>query len=116
MFKRLNETITKTIDNVFRESVCDFSKWWQDDFETEYGFNSEEELRKFSDTDLECVMFDWIYWVLDGFVCSVLKELGFSEDIETRSQEIITEEIHDIVKDKLWRQLYKEWCMKPMKE
>ena len=30
MFTRLNETIIKAIHKVFDESVCDFSKWWQD--------------------------------------------------------------------------------------
>ena len=109
MFKRLNETIINAIHKVFDESVCDFSKWWQDDFETDYGYDTEEELKEFPDNDLECVIFDWIAWVLDGFVYHTLEELGISDDVKTNSHTVLIEEIHDIVKDELWKKIKSEW-------
>ena len=35
MFSRLNKTIINAIDSVMNDSVCNFSEWWKDDFETE---------------------------------------------------------------------------------
>ena len=107
--KRLNETIIKAIHKVFDESICDFSKWWMDDFETDYGFDTEEELKAFPENDLECVKFDWIACVLDGFVYNTLLELGISDVAKTNSQTILIEEIHDIVKDELMKKLEAEW-------
>lgn len=109
MFKRLNETIIKAIHKVFDESICDFSKWWQDDFETDYGFDTEEELKTFSEEDLECVKFDWIAWVLDGFVYATLEELGINDEVKTNNQIVLIEEIHDIVKEELRKKIDAEW-------
>ena len=109
MFKRLNETIIKAIHKVFDESVCDFSKWWSDDFETDYGFDTEEELKAFPKDDLECVKFDWIAWVLDGFVYQTLFELGIRDEVKTNSQTVLIEEIHDIVKEELLKKIETEW-------
>lgn len=109
MLKRLNDTIIKAIHKVFDESVCDFSKWWQDDFETDYGFDTEEELKAFPKDDLECVKCDWIAWVLDGFVYQTLFELGIRDEVKTNSQTVLIEEIHDIVKEELRKKIKKEW-------
>lgn len=109
MFKRLNDTIIKAIHKVFDESVCDFSKWWLDDFETDYGFDTEEELRAFSEDDLECIKFDWIAWTLDGFVYHTLLELGIDDEVKTNSQTVLIEEIYDIVKDELMKKIETEW-------
>jgi hypothetical protein len=109
MFKRLNDTIIKAIHKVFDESVCDFSKWWLDDFETDYGFDTEEELKAFPEDDLECVKFDWIAWVLDGFVYQTLFELGIRDEVKTNSQTVLIEEIHDIVKEELLKKIEAEW-------
>lgn len=109
MFKRLNETIIKAINKVFDESVCDFSKWWQDDFETDYGFDTEEELKAFPKDELEYVKFDWIAWVLDGFVYATLEELGIDEEEKTNNQIILIKEIHDIVKEELIKRIETEW-------
>ena len=35
MFSRLNKTIIDVIESVMNDSVCNFSEWWKDDFETE---------------------------------------------------------------------------------
>jgi hypothetical protein len=110
MFTRLNKTIMEAIHKVFDESVCDFSKWWQDDFETDYGYDTEEELRGFDENELDCVKGDWVYWVVDGFVAQTLDELGIiSSVIETNSQQVIIEEIYDIVKDELMKKIETEW-------
>ena len=109
MFKRLNKTIIEAIHKVFDESVCDFSKWWQDDFETDCGYDTEEELKEFSENELDCVMHDWVYWVIDGFVEQTLHELGFVEIPKTNAQEIVVEEIYDIVKDELMKKIEAEW-------
>lgn len=110
MFTRLNETIIKAIHKVFDESVCDFSKWWQDDFATDYGYDTEEELRGFDGNDIDCVKGDWVHWVLDGFVGGTLEELGIiSSVIETDSHQVIIEEIYDIVKDELFKKIESEW-------
>lgn len=110
MFERLNKTIIEAIHKVFNESVCDFSKWWQDDFETDYGYDTEEELKAFPENELDCVKGDWVYSVADGFVSQTLVELGIiSSVIETDSQQIIIEEIYDIVKDELRKKIESEW-------
>ena len=109
MFKRLNETIIKAIHKVFDESVCDFSTWWADDFETDYGFDTEEELKAFPEDDLECVKFDWIAWVIDGFVAQTLCELGIRDNAKTNSQTVLLEEIYDIVKEELRKKIDEEW-------
>lgn len=110
MFTRLNKTIIEAIHKVFDESVCDFSKWWQDDFETDYGYDTEEELRGFDENELDCVKGDWVYSVADGFVSQTLTELGIiSSVIETDSQQVIIEEIYDIVKDELMKKIEAEW-------
>ena len=105
MFDRLNKTIINAIHKVFDESICDFSKWWLDDFETDYGFHTEDELKAFSENDLECIKSDWIAWVLDGFVYNTMFELGISIDAKTNSHVVLIEEIHDIVKDELAKRL-----------
>lgn len=110
MFTKLNKTIMDAVHKVFDESVCDFSKWWQDDFETDYGYDTEEELREFDGNDLDCVKGDWVYWVADGFVTETLKELGIIFSVvETDSQQIMIEEIYDIVKDELFKKIESEW-------
>lgn len=110
MFTRLNKTIIEAIHKVFNESVCDFSKWWQDDFETDYGYDTEEELKSFTENELDCVKGDWVYSVADGFVSQTLTELGIiSSVIETDSQQVIIEEIYDIVKDELMKKIEAEW-------
>lgn len=110
MFTRLNKTIIEAIHKVFNESVCDFSKWWQDDFETDYGYDTEEELKSFPENELDCVKCDWVYSVADGFVSQTLTELGIiSSVIETDSQQVIIEEIYDIVKDELKKKIEAEW-------
>lgn len=109
MFTRLNKTIINAIHKVFDESVCDFSKWWLDDFETDYGFDTEEELKTFPEDDLECVKFDWINWALNGFVSETLCELGIVNNAKTNSQTALLEEIHNIVKEELRKRLETEW-------
>ena len=106
---RLESIIINAIHKVFNESVCDFSKWWQDEFETDYGFDTEEELKGFPEDTLECVKYDWIAWTLDGFVTHTLLELGINEDIKTKSQTVLIEVIHDIVKDELMKKIEAEW-------
>ena len=107
---KLNEIVIKAIHKVFDESTCDFSKWWQDDFETDYGFDTEEELREFNIVDLECVIHDWVYWVVDGFVLETLQELGITSSTpETESQEDIVAEIYEIVKNELLKKVCAEW-------
>ena len=110
MFERLNKTIIEAIHKVFDESVCDFSKWWQDDFETDYGYDTEEELKLFPENELDCVKSDWVCFVADDFVSQTLTELGIiSSVIETDSQQVIIEEIYDIVKDELVKKIEVEW-------
>lgn len=58
MFTRLNETITNAIENAMNNSVCDFNNWWKDDFETDVYFETEEDYKNLSDTDLEIAKYD----------------------------------------------------------
>ena len=110
MFTRLNQTIIKAIDKVFDKSAYDFSKWWQDDFETDYGYDTEEELRGFPENELDCVKSDWVCFVAEGFVSQTLAELGIdSSVIKTDSQQAIIEEIYDVVKDELKKKIELEW-------
>lgn len=110
MFTRLNETIINAIQKVIDASVYDFSRWWQDDFPTEYGYDTEEELRGFNENEINAVKYDWIYWVIDGFVYAACDELGIRTDTgETDSHDIIIQEIYDIVKDKLFEKIELEW-------
>lgn len=106
MFTRLNETITNAIENAMNNSVCDFNNWWKDDFETDVYFETEEDYKNLSDTDLEIAKYDWISWYLDGFVSEVCNLLGI-EMYNTHSgyNEIILEEIHEIVKDMLFNRI-----------
>ena len=106
MYTRLNNTITNAIKNVMSNSVCDFDNWWKDDFETEVYFETEEDLKKLSDTDLEIAKYDWIAGRLDSFVSETCNILGI-EICNTHSKynEILLEEIHDIVKDMLFAKL-----------
>lgn len=108
MSARLYDQFIFVIDKVIGESGYDFSKWWQDDFETDYGYTTEEELREFDKNDRECVIHDWVYWVIDSFVVKTLEELGITSMPKTNSQQIIIEEIYDMVKDKLVKKIYSE--------
>ena len=76
MYTRLNNTITNAIKDVMSNSVCDFDNWWKDDFETEIYFETAEDFKNLSDTDLEIAKYDWISWCLDGFVSEVCNLLG----------------------------------------
>ena len=110
MFTKLNKTIMDTVHKVLDKSVCDFDKWWMDDFETDYGYDTEEELRAFDENDLDSIIHDWVYWVVDGFVLSTLEELGITSSTQkTESQEDIVLEIYEIVKNELLKKVYTEW-------
>lgn len=65
MYTRLNNTITNAIKDVMSNSVCDFDNWWKDDFETEVYFETAEDFKNLSDTDLskkeDCFAFDTEY-------------------------------------------------------
>ena len=103
MYKRLNNTIANSIEKVMDYSVCDFANWWKDDFETEVYFETEEDFKHLSDTELEIARYDWITWCLDGFVSEVCNLLGIEmDDIHSKYNEIILEEIQDIVKNMLY--------------
>ena len=106
MFTRLNNTITNAIENAMNNSVCDFNNWWKDDFETDVYFETEEDFKNLSDTDLEIAKYDFVSWCLDGFVSEVCNLLGI-EMYNTHSEyhEIILEEVHDIVKDMLFNRI-----------
>ena len=106
MFSRLNKTIIDAIESVMNDSVCNFSEWWKDDFETEIYFEDENDLKNLSDTDLEIAKYDWIAWCLDGFVSEVCNILGIEMfNTHSRYNEILLEEIHDIVKDELFKRI-----------
>ena len=106
MFTRLNNTITNAIENVMDNSVCDFNNWWKDEFETEVYFETEEDLKKLSDTDLEIAKYDWIACRLDGFVSEVCNLLGIEMyNTHSKYHEIILEEIYEIVKDMLFNKI-----------
>ena len=108
MFSRLNKTIIDAIESVMNDSVCNFGEWWKDDFETEIYFEDENDLKNLSDTDLEIAKYDWIAWCLDGFVSEVCNILGIEMfNTHSRYNEILLEEIHDIVKDELFKKITK---------
>lgn len=103
MYTRLNNTITNAIKDVMSNSVCDFDNWWKDDFETEVYFETAEDFKNLSDTDLEIAKYDWISWCLDGFVSEVCNLLGIKMyNTHSKYNEIILKEIHDIVKNTLF--------------
>lgn len=103
MYTRLNNTITNAIKDVISNSVCDFDNWWKDDFETEVYFETAEDFKNLSDTDLEIAKYDWISWCLDGFVSEVCNLLGIKMyNTHSKYNEIILKEIHDIVKNTLF--------------
>ena len=108
MFTRLNTTIKNAIENTMCDSRCDFNTWWKDDFETEVCFKTEEDLKKLSDTDLEIAKYDWIAGRLDSFVSETCNLLGIEiYNTHSKYNEILLEEIHDIVKDMLFKKLDK---------
>ena len=107
MFKRLEDTILKAIDEVFEESVCVFEDWWKDDFETDIYIENEEDLKTLSADELEIAKSDWIQWVADGFAYATCKEFGIDTIPKTHNQEVLIEEIYEIVKEQLWKELNK---------
>lgn len=101
---RIDDIIRDAVRDVINSSACDFKNWWKDEFETEFYFETKEDLEKLSDNDLEIAKCDWITWVLDGFVSETCNRLGIEcEDTHSRHNEAMLEEIHDIVKDVLLR-------------
>lgn len=109
MFNRLNQTILNAIHSSFEKSSCDFSKWWKDYFETDYWFDTEDELKFFPEGDLECVKCDWVAWAADGFTYMTLGALGIDNEVSTEYNTILIEEIYDIVKEELLKKLEAEW-------
>ena len=107
MFKRLEDTILKAIDKVLKESVCVFEDWWNDDYETEVYIENEEDLKTLSADEMEMAKSDWIQWVADGFTSATCEELGISTMTKTKNQEVLIEEIYEIVKEQLWKELNK---------
>lgn len=107
MFKRLEDTILKAIDKVFKESVCVFEDWWKDDFETEIYIEDAEDLKELSADELEIAKSDWIQWIADGFTSATCEELGIDTMVKTNNQEVLIEEIYEIVKEQLWKEINK---------
>lgn len=83
-------------------SGYEFNKWWEDDFRTDYGYASEEELRKFPRDDLEIVMSDWIACASESFTSMVCEQL------KGKPQESTMEIIQETIKAMLWEEL-KNW-------
>ena len=104
MYTRLNDAITSAIENAMNDSGCDFANWWKDNFETDVYFETEEDFKDLSDTELEIAKYDWIAGRLDGFVSEVCNLLGV-EYTYSKYNGIILEEIHDIVKDMLFNRI-----------
>lgn len=95
--------IENAIMNVIENSIYDFDKWYTDDFETEVYFENIGEL---NDTDLEIVKNDWIAWCLDGYVSEVCNTLGIEMyNVTSKYNEMLIEEIHDLVKEKLYNRI-----------
>ena len=65
---RTDNIIRNAAKDVMNSSVCDFENWWKDEFETEVYFETKDDLENLSDSDLEIAKYDWIAWVLYGFV------------------------------------------------
>ena len=107
MFKRLEDTILKAIDKVFKESICVFENWWKDDYETEIYIETEEELKNLSEDELEIAKSDWIQWIADGFTVETCEVLGINTECSNKYNQALIEEIYEIVKEQLWKELDK---------
>lgn len=97
----INNAIKTVMDNV----ICEFDKWFMDDFETDISFENEMDFNELSDDDYEIAQFDWIAWVINGFVTRTCEELGIDceyTDTTTNKQRMI-EEIYEDVKDELFK-------------
>lgn len=102
MYREIERIFNKAIDRVMEESVCDFSNWWKDDFETDIYFETEEDLKSLSPNDLDIAQADWVYWVIDGFIYSICEELGISTKYNnTDSHDKLLECIWEITRDRL---------------
>jgi hypothetical protein len=110
MFKRLNETILKAIEQVFEEFEYNISEWWKDDFPTDYYYENKNDLKTFPEHKLGEVMSDWVQWSADKFVDATCKELGIDiYNITNKCHELLIEELFEIVKAQLWEKVLKDW-------
>lgn len=101
----ITSVILNAIQKVLKHSVYDFENWWKDDFETEYAFDSKEELDYFSENDLDSVKSDWVQWVVDGFAMNVYEILGIQTPVATYHNTRLVEEIYELVKDELRKKI-----------
>lgn len=108
MFKRLDKAIVDAIKEVIEEHDYMFDKWWTDIFDTEVFYDTEEEFKNLSDTDLEIVKFDWIAEHINTFELAIYNAI-YIKPYNTLSKyhTIILEELHEIIKDMLFKRLSK---------
>lgn len=99
-----NEKILKVINEVINSSICDFKHWYKDDFETEITIETEEDLTsgEFTETDVDCNIFDYIYFIIDGFVSTVCEKLGVVTEEEENEKQL--EIIYELTKEELRKQ------------
>lgn len=98
------QIILDAINDVIDNSICDFKHWYKYDFETEISIEKEEDLTsgEFTETDIDCSIFDYIYFIIDGFVSNVCEKLGVSTTLDENEKQL--EIIYDLTKDELRKQ------------
>lgn len=106
---RYENIINNAIKTVMENSVCEFDKWFMDDFETDVYFESETDLKELSDDDYGYAQSDWVAWVINGFVARTCEELGINCEYtdETINKQRLIEEIYEDVKDELFKRTSK---------
>lgn len=103
----LENLVKKAIKKVINESVCDFKKWYQYDFETEIGIEYEEDLTsgEYTMEDIEDSQNDFIYSVIDGFVAEVCDILGIDTEIgNSKYHDELLEVVYEMTKEELRKQ------------
>ena len=101
--------VTKAVENSIKE-ICDFKTWWQKDFPRDLYYDSEEELKSFSEDDLKIVQADWIFYEREAVVEVACEKLGIDlYDIKNNEHQELVEEIFEIASEKLWEAMRTEW-------
>lgn len=103
MFKKLEETILKAIAKAIK--VVNIENWWEQDFESDFYYDSKEDLLSFSKDDYETVQADWVHSRADDVMQEVLGTFGCGGTPENKLHEIFLEELYEIVKVQMFSAL-----------
>ena len=103
MFKKLEETILKAIRKVLEN--YNFERWWEDDFESDFYYDSKEELMSFPKEDLETVKADWIHSKVNDVMQDLISLLQLDGAPSNKYNEVLLKELYEIAKVQMWNKL-----------